>query len=206
MSPRPNNSHLRKPEIVALAAEVLCERGLLDTRISDIAQRAGVSAPTILYYFDSKENLLIQALDHADQQFHARLQEGQQSSERASEKLLRLIEDMSSGPHGLGDFTLWMEIWVKARRDKPVRDVYASLQSRLREMIAAIVIEGQAAGEFQAKADPEEFAGLLAGAMDGIGVQLTLGCAEVSPELMIRLCSALVRDSLGCQLQAVALA
>ncbi|MGB0097316.1 MAG: helix-turn-helix domain-containing protein [Solirubrobacteraceae bacterium] len=54
MSPRPKVDHLRKPMIVAAAAEVLYERGLFDTRIVDIAERVGTSSPTILYYFESK--------------------------------------------------------------------------------------------------------------------------------------------------------
>ena len=63
MSPRPKVDHLRKPQIIAAAAEVLYERGLFDTRIGDIAERAGTSSPTILYYFESKDRLLEEAVD-----------------------------------------------------------------------------------------------------------------------------------------------
>ena len=77
MSPRPKVDHLRKPQIVAAAAEVLYERGLFDTRIGDIAERAGTSSPTILYYFESKDRLLEEAVDHADREFYERLSEGQ---------------------------------------------------------------------------------------------------------------------------------
>ena len=77
MSPRPKIEHLRKPQIVAAAAEVLYERGLFDTRIGDIAQRAGTSSPTILYYFESKDRLLEEAVDHTDREFYARVTEGQ---------------------------------------------------------------------------------------------------------------------------------
>src|ERR1700704_1627831 len=83
LSPRPKVDHLRKPQIVAAAAEVLYERGLFDTRIGDIAERAGTSSPTILYYFESKDRLLEEAVDHADRDFYARLSEGQDRIERA---------------------------------------------------------------------------------------------------------------------------
>ena len=63
MSPRPKVDHLRRPQIVKAAAEVLYERGLFDTRIGDIAERAGTSSPTILYYFESKDRLLEEAVD-----------------------------------------------------------------------------------------------------------------------------------------------
>ena len=39
MSPRPKVEHLRKPQIISAAAEVLYERGLFDTRVGDISER-----------------------------------------------------------------------------------------------------------------------------------------------------------------------
>src|SRR5580704_12416915 len=176
MSPRPRVDHLRKPQIVAAAAEVLYERGLFDTRIGDIAERAGTSAPTILYYFESKDRLLEEAVDQTDRDFYARLTAGQQRQECASDKLVHLIEETSLGPGGIsGDWTLWMEIWVRARRDPSVRKSYFRLDRRQRGLIADIVREGQAAGEFSPDADPDEFALLLSGLLDGLGVQVALG-------------------------------
>src|ERR1700681_4905326 len=102
MSPRPSLEHLRKPQIVAAAAEVLYERGLFDTRIVDIAERAGTSSPTILYYFESKDRLLEEAVDQPARSFYARLSEGQARHEHASGKLVHLIEEVSLGPGGLG--------------------------------------------------------------------------------------------------------
>src|SRR5947209_5079332 len=124
MSPRPKADHLRKPQIVAAAAEVLYERGLFDTRIGDIAERAGTSAPAILYYFESKDRLLEEAVDLTDREFYARLSDGQDRHERARDRLVHLIEETSLGPGGLSDYTLWMEIWVRARRDPAVRRNY----------------------------------------------------------------------------------
>src|SRR5947208_2064303 len=122
MSPRPKVDHLRKPQIVAAAAEVLYERGLLQTRIGDIAKRAGTSSPTILYYFDSKDRLFEEAVDQTDREFYKRLRGGLAQHDRARDKLVHLIEETSRGPGGLSDYTLWMELWVRARRDATVRN------------------------------------------------------------------------------------
>src|SRR5436305_9569369 len=175
MSPRPKADHLRKPQIVAAAAEVLYERGLFETRIGDVAERAGTSSPTILYYFESKDRLLEEAVDHTDREFYGRVSDGQDRHERASDKLVHLIEETSLGPRGLHDWTLWMEVWVRARRDPVVRRNYFRLDRRQRKMIADIVREGQDSGEFDAASDPDEFALAISGLMDGLGVQVTLG-------------------------------
>jgi AcrR family transcriptional regulator len=201
MSPRPRVDHLRRPQIVEAAAEVLYERGLLETRIGDIAKRAGTSSPTILYYFESKDRLLEEAVDHTDREFYARVTEGQERYERASDKLIHLIEETSLGPDGLSDWTLWMEIWVRARRDESVRNSYFRLDRRQRNLIADIVREGQDHGEFSPDADPDEFALLLSGLLDGLGVQVTLGQPDVSPARMVERCLALASSELGCALR-----
>lgn len=201
MSPRPKVDHLRKPQIVAAAAEVLYERGLFDTRIGDIAERAGTSSPTILYYFESKDRLLEEAVEFADHSFYDRLSEGQDRFEHASDKLADLIEETSLGPGGLNDYTLWMEIWVRARRDETVRSSYFRLDRRQRVLIADIVRDGQRSGEFSPEADPDDFALSLSGLLDGLGVQVTLGQPDVTPQRMIERCLALAASELKCEIR-----
>ena len=200
MSPRPKVEHLRKPQIISAAAEVLYERGLFDTRIGDIAKRAGTSAPTILYYFESKDRLLEEAVDLTDRDFYERLTEGQARQDNAADKLVHLIEETSLGPGGLSDWTLWMEMWVRARRDPAVRDSYFRLDRRQRKLIADIVRDGQEHGEFDRESDPDEFALALSGLMDGLGVQVTLGQPDVTADRMVERCLALASAELGCEL------
>ena len=200
MSPRPKVDHLRKPQIIAAAAEVLYERGLFDTRIGDIAERAGTSSPTILYYFESKDRLLEEAVEYADRTFYERLAEGQDQFDNAGDRLVHLIEETSLGPGGLNDYTLWMEIWVRARRDPSVRRSYFRLDRRQRVLIADIVRDGQRSGEFSAAADPDDFALALSGLMDGLGVQVTLGQPDVTAARMVDRCLALAGTELKCEL------
>jgi AcrR family transcriptional regulator len=201
VSPRPKLDHLRKPQIIAAAAEVLYERGLFDTRVGDIAERAGTSSPTILYYFESKDRLLEEAVAYADQSFYSRLSEGQGRIECAGDKLVHLIEETSLGPGGLNDYTLWMEIWVRARRDPSVRQAYVRLDRRQRALIADIVRDGQRDGQFSADVDPDDFALTLSGLLDGLGVQVTLGQPDVTPERMVDRCLTLASSELRCDLR-----
>jgi AcrR family transcriptional regulator len=198
VSPRPKVDHLRKPQIIAAAAEVLYERGLFDTRIGDIAERAGTSSPTILYYFESKDRLLEEAVEYADRSFYERLAEGQGRFEDPGDRLVHLIEETSLGPGGLNDYTLWMEIWVRARRDSAVRRSYFRLDRRQRALIADIVRNGQETGAFTTDTDPDDFALMLSGLMDGLGVQVTLGQPDVTPNRMVDRCLALASAELGC--------
>ncbi len=38
MSPRPQVDHIRRPQILSAAAEVIAERGVASTRIADVAE------------------------------------------------------------------------------------------------------------------------------------------------------------------------
>ena len=188
MSPRPKLDHLRKPQIVSAAAEVLYERGLFDTRIGDIAERAGTSSPTILYYFESKDRLLEEAVAFADAEFYERLAEGQERIASPADRLVHLIEETSLGPGGLNDYTLWMEIWVRARREAKVRNSYFGLDRRQRRLIAEIVTRRAGGGRVPCDVDPDDFALLLSGLLDGLGVQVTLGQPDVSPARLVECC------------------
>ena len=54
MTPRPQIDHIRRPQLLAAAAEVIAERGLAATRIADVAERVGASPAAVLYWFESR--------------------------------------------------------------------------------------------------------------------------------------------------------
>lgn len=203
MSPRPSVEHLRKPQIVAAAAEVLYERGWFDTRIGDIAQRAGTSAATILYYFESKDRLLEQAVEFSDNEFYSRVTDGQARHQSPADKLVHLIEEVSLGPNRTTDWTLWMDMWVRARRDPNVRASYIRLDRRQRALIADIVRAGQNSGDFETTVDPDDFATALSGMLDGLGVQVTLGQPDVTAARMVERCLMLASSELRCELSSM---
>ncbi len=53
---------LTRQRILDSAAKVLRRKGLVATRLSDIAREAKVQAPAIYYYFDSREDLIVEVI------------------------------------------------------------------------------------------------------------------------------------------------
>jgi AcrR family transcriptional regulator len=195
MSPRPQIEHIRKPQLLAAAAEVIAERGLAATRISDVAERAGTSAPAVLYWFDSKDELLAAALSWEDDRFYsevlAKLSPGLTPPER-----LALFIDASAGG---GEWTLWMEFWSRALRDPEAAATRAEQDRRWRGAIAEIVRDGQAGGDF-GEADPDDVAATLAALLDGLAVQISLEDPEMPPERMSELARKVAGQQLACEL------
>ena len=195
MSPRPQIEHIRKPQLLAAAAEVIAERGIAATRISDVAERAGTSSPAVLYWFGSKEELLSEALTWEEDRFYAdltgRLAEGLSPSER----LALLIEASSVG----GEWMLWMEFWARALRDPGVADTRVKLDRRWRGAIAEIIEEGEDSGEF-GDCDAGEVAATLAALLDGLAVQVSLNDPEMPPERMMAIARRVAESELGAEL------
>jgi AcrR family transcriptional regulator len=176
VSPRPSIDHIRRPQILAAAAEVIAERGVAGTRIADVAERCGVSPPALLYWFDSKEQLLAEALTADDDRFYEELEERLDGAATPGERMVALIETTTESAD---DFALWMELWTWALRDADLRAARERFDSRWRAAIEAIVVEGVAAGEFGA-ADPPQAALAIAALIDGLSAQAALGDPEVS--------------------------
>ncbi len=194
MSPRPTTGHVRRPAILKAAAEVIAERGVIGTRIADVAERADTSAPGVLYWFASKDELLTEALSFADDRFYAELSDELAQLGGARERLARIVELWPA--EGDTETVLWMELWVRALRDPEVAAARERLDMRWRAAIIAVVREGQAAGEFE-PVDPEGFALTLGALMDGFAIQLALHDPAVTPETVREHCMALVEERLG---------
>ncbi len=201
MSPRPRLDHVRRPELLAAAASVIRERGLENARVADVAHEAGTSAPSVLYYFASKAELLKEALTSAEERFYEDLAVELEGIESARDRMLRIVA--TGAGEGDYDAALWMELWPRALRDPELAATRAELDGRWRRTISEVVRYGQERGEFGA-ADPEAFAVLLACLLDGLAVQIALGDAEVTPERVQALALRLAERELGCELAEAA--
>jgi AcrR family transcriptional regulator len=199
------NGKDRHQEILDAAARVITDRGLADTRISDIAERCGVSPGLILYYFESKDRLLVEALTSANDQFYLRLSREMRRVDSAREQLERLIELSVPGLlpeyERLDEWALWIEIWVRALRDPKLAQEREILDRRWRQSIADIIRLGRSTGEFPEGEDADQL-GLELGAMiDGLAVQTLMNDTAFSPQRMFEVCLDVASRLIGFQLE-----
>jgi AcrR family transcriptional regulator len=195
----------RRQEILDAAARVITDRGLAETRISDIAEQAGVSPGLILYYFESKDRLLSEALTYANDQFYLRMSREIRRIASARERLRRLVDLSVPGylpEYGrLDEWALWIEVWVRALRDPEMARDRETLDQRWRAQIADIVRGGQASGEFTSTEDADELALRLASLIDGLAIQVIMNDSQVSAERMHRACMELAAREFGFELE-----
>jgi AcrR family transcriptional regulator len=197
---RPRSARDRRQEILEAATRAITERGLADTRISDVAEAAGVSAGLILYYFGSKDRLLSEALTYSYDRFYLRTSREIRRISSAKEQLRRLIDLSVPGylpEYGkLDEWALWIDVWARALRDPAIAKDRELLDERWRASIADIIRAGQASGEF-ARRDADELALRIGSLIDGLAIQVIMNDSQVTPERMRRACLEVCAREIG---------
>jgi AcrR family transcriptional regulator len=178
----------RHQEILEAAAQVITDRGLAETRIQDIAARCGVSPGLILYYFDSKDRLLVEALTFANDQFYLRLSRELRRMTSAKDRLGRLIDMSVPGlleDSLLDEWALWLEIWVRALRDPEMAKEREALDRRWVQSIADVIRFGRQTGEFPpGRHNADDLAMQIGAVIDGLAIQVLLNDTLMTPRRM----------------------
>src|SRR6202042_3969247 len=61
----------RREHMLRAALAVIDERGFPETRIADVAERAGTSPALVIYYFKTKDQLLTEAFRYSEDHWYA---------------------------------------------------------------------------------------------------------------------------------------
>jgi AcrR family transcriptional regulator len=153
----------------------------------------------VIYYFQTKDNLLTEAVRLAEDLWY---DFGYKRLETATDAIGRIsvvIDTMFVPPAQLGFpplGALWVELWGRSLRHPDVARVREEFDSQWRQVIAGVVVQGQASGEF-GPADPDQFAIALSALLDGLSVQLALEDPAVSPATAFRIAMGYASGQLG---------
>ena len=189
----------RREEMLRAAIDVIGERGFADTRIADVAERAGSSPALVIYYFQTKDNLLTEAVRLAEDLWYDFGYRRMAAVSGAVERLEVIIDTsfQSAADVGFPDLgSLWVELWARSLRHPDVARVRQEFDARWRRVIADVVTQGQTSGEF-APIDPDEFATALSALIDGLAVQLALSDPAVDPPTALAIAMRYAADRLG---------
>lgn len=147
----------RPSELLEAALRIFAERGYANTRLEEIAAAAGVTKGTIYHYFATKEELLLRAIEHNHERAFKPLEEVLRNTRGPVSATIRLFLRRAFGnldPNRLSVLTLLVQ---GVAREVP--DVFQNwLETgpvRGWQILAELIDEGKASGEFRADADSE---------------------------------------------------
>ena len=192
----------RREQMLRAALEVIVERGFPDTRISDVAERAGTSPALVIYYFKTKDQLLTEAIRLSEDTWYENGTRRMALIDTAAARLEELVV-MSTLLEGDDDpdapstsWLLWLDLWAQAARHPEVAGVRRKFDERWRDTISSLVTQGQETGEF-GPVDPADFAATMSSLLDGFAIQIALEDPVVSPERAFELSMRFAASQLG---------
>ena len=201
-----SDSEATRVRILGAAREVIAERGYHATTFQQIALRAGVSRPTLHYYFATREQVYEILLRDA----YARVAECAVAAQRESglrDQLRVFVEQMQqlSLPDAVA-----MRFLVTARlehhRGRPRTDAADAVVASVHGFYHSIVMQAIAHGELAADCDPRAVADMLAAVFWGMGfyagfIDVTVA-TEIARQLLRVLENGLLDQRVGAPVEA----
>jgi AcrR family transcriptional regulator len=162
-----------RERILEAACDLIASDGIDDVRIARVANRARASTALVHHYFSTREELLEQALLHSFETAGAeRFAEDPEAETTAARGLARAVDSCLPLPGAQErDWTLWVELWLRAVREPDLRPLAADLYRRYRSWMAAAIEAGLESGEFRSERSAEDIADVCIALLDGAGIR-----------------------------------
>ena len=181
-APATENNEARRIQMLRAATELICERGFSETRISDVAKRAGVSSALVIYYFGTRDRLLVDALRYSEESFYEAAEQMLADVTSVRERISLLIQWTcipSRDDEIPGAWGLWFDLWVQAFRHEEVKAARVERDARWRRMIIDAIESDDISGQVDSSMFALEFSALL----DGLSIQVALDDPEVNSKV-----------------------
>ena len=179
---RARQREIKRNAVLQTAAQLFNERGFHATSLDDIAERLNVSKPTLYYYVDSKDQILLECVRSALDLMHAGIGEVRAAGGSAIEQLeacMRIYAGIVMQDFGMCVIRIG-EDPLPAPLKKELRHLKAGIDAEFRQLIDAGVAEGSLA-----PCDPKMAAFMLAGALSWVG-RWYRADGELTPEQITR--------------------
>lgn len=181
---RPRDQAARRAELVEAAAQAVIARGAANARLRDVAEQAGLTPASVLYYYPELGELLAAVFERGVETYIVHRRESVQAADGAWSRLLACIR---SGVPFPGEAETTSRLLYELL---PVTFRHEAANARQRQFVAdqaalyqQILEEGQASGEFDLVADAAFLARAFVALEDGYGIEVLSG--EASAETVV---------------------
>jgi len=173
----------RRSQLLDLAVNLCSEIGLSRISHADIAEKAGVSVPTVFSYFPNKASLVQAILDEV-LRFSLEIMNLAPRDIPAKEVIFTMLRD---GIYSAEEKPQYLKIWVEwgssFRND--TWPSYVEAQRRAAKIMESILQEGQKAGSIDSRLDTGIASRILADGANSVASLYFMGASEEIIEAMI---------------------
>ncbi|MER5682713.1 TetR/AcrR family transcriptional regulator [Streptomyces sp. NPDC002917] len=174
-APRRRNTAPPREEVLAAAMATIAERGLDGLTMAGLGREVSMSSGHLLYYFRTKDELLLQALEWSEGRLGAQRSELLARQTPVRERLDAYVDLYIPDGHRDPHWTLWLEVWNRSQNaDADARARQAAIERAWHRDLVALLAEGASRGEFRA-VDAERYATRLRALLDGFSIHVAIG-------------------------------
>jgi len=188
-----------RERVLEAAMRAIAEEGLEAMRMRTVAERAGMSPGHVMYYFPTKNLLLLEALRWSEAELTARRRQELAHIADPTERLARFVilyaPETSNDPH----WTIWLEVWARTSRSEALKGQEHDLSAIWVEDLADVIRYGVRVGAFR-PVDADEFAEQFTAFLDGLVVRVLVGWPDFTPERMVDIAMKAAARELGFRL------
>ncbi|MFI5530484.1 TetR/AcrR family transcriptional regulator [Kitasatospora sp. NPDC051853] len=175
--PRTRRPARPREEVFATARAAIAEHGLAKLTMAGLGKQLQMSAGHLLYYFGSKDQLLLETLRWSEEQLGERRRAV--LADRGTTVRQRLAAYGALYlPEGPGDprWVLWLEVWGRSPASAEIRQGQLEIEAPWQADLVALLEEGVAGGEFGlGSTGVAERAVQLRALLDGLAVPVAIG-------------------------------
>jgi AcrR family transcriptional regulator len=159
-----------RDRVLTAALELITEVGIDRVRLAEIARRAGMSSGQVMYYFTSKEHILLETLAWQEHQDTAHRRAVLPEVAGAWRQLERYVDlYLPTGPADPA-WILWTEAWARAPHNAEVAGFLDELMRPWGEDLAELVERGVRQGAFGLRVPPGDFTVCFCAMLDGLAI------------------------------------
>jgi AcrR family transcriptional regulator len=189
----------RHERILQAAMTTIARRGMAGLRMEDVGREAGMSAGHILYYYRSKQRLLLETLRWSEDRLTERRERELAALPAAPERVCRFIElYLPDGP--AAEWLLWLQAEALSLEDAEADAVMGGVLARYVGDLAAVVREGGERGELP-QVDAQAFAEEMLAVLDGLSLHVLRYGVAMSPSRAIDVAVGIAGRLLGVALR-----
>jgi AcrR family transcriptional regulator len=198
---RPRNQAERRRQLTNAGRRVLLERGAVGLRVKDIAERAGITPSSVLYYYPRLDELMIDVSREAMERYAERRSRQVRALADPVEQLRLAIElGVPTGPDD-EDSRLLYELDAFIGASPAFRVLSSAFFDRQVGLYEHVLSAGAASGAFDMAAPADSLARGLVAMEDGLGLQVVIGHPGLdsgeAKRILLRHASAVTGAPLG---------
>jgi AcrR family transcriptional regulator len=191
------NGQRSRDRVLQAALDLITEAGIDQVRVAEIARRAGMSSGQVMYYFTSKEHILLETLVWQDGQDIERTRAALREVTGAWRRLKQFIGFYLPASPTDSSWILWMEVWARAPHNRQVSQLLEEQLRLWRDELAAIVDRGVREGAFTPPAALDDFTLRFTALLDGLAILRLRRMHQPSRKRLIDLAMATARAELA---------